>query len=167
MVCKIVVIRSEYYIYLYVCMYVAALFPYEMIHLGGDEVSYTCWELSAEIKAWQRSQGLQGSEDTYEYFVDKVAAIARGQNRLPVQWVEVFEHFGNKLSNDTVVHIWKEKTTMDAVLQSGMLVLYVLRMYVSIFSLLSAYLIMNVCTVCTSYILLHRDVIYILIPTYT
>jgi hypothetical protein len=45
-----------------ICLYVAALFPYEMIHLGGDEVSYTCWELSAEIKAWQRSQGLQGSE---------------------------------------------------------------------------------------------------------
>jgi hexosaminidase len=97
----------------------AALFPYNLLHLGGDEVSYTCWQLSSEIKAWEQQQGFTGAEDTYEYFVDKVASITRSQNRLPVQWVEVFEHFGSKLDNNTVVHVWKEKSTMDAVLTAG------------------------------------------------
>lgn len=95
------------------------IFPYELLHLGGDEVSYTCWEASSDIQAWEKAQGIDGSEGTYEYFVDKVATIARDQDRLPVQWVEVFEHFGSSLSNDTVVHVWKEKTTMDGVLTAG------------------------------------------------
>jgi len=96
-----------------------ALFPYTLLHLGGDEVSYTCWEQSAEIQTWESEQGLDGSEDTYEYFVDKVATLARDQARTPVQWVEVFEHFGANLDQNTVVHVWKEKSTMDGVLSAG------------------------------------------------
>jgi len=26
-----------------------SLFPYSLLHLGGDEVSYTCWEQSPEV----------------------------------------------------------------------------------------------------------------------
>jgi hexosaminidase len=71
-----------------------SLFPYSLLHLGGDEVSYTCWEQDPEIVQWEADNGINGSEGTYEYFVDRVATIARDQARTPVQWVEVFEHFG-------------------------------------------------------------------------
>lgn len=44
----------------------AALFPYELLHLGGDEVNYKCWEKSEEVLAWEEMQGYdkgsQGSE---------------------------------------------------------------------------------------------------------
>jgi len=96
-----------------------ALFPYQFIHLGGDEVDYKCWENDAEIQQWEKEQGFSGSEDTYKYFVEQTASIAREQNRLPVQWVEVFEHFGSTLSKDIVIHVWKEKTTLDEVLSAG------------------------------------------------
>ena len=95
------------------------IFPYEFIHLGGDEVDYSCWEKSEKIQAWEKANDLNGSEDTYEYFVDRAASIARSQSRTPVQWVEVYEHFGNKLSNDTVVHVWKEKSTMTNIIKDG------------------------------------------------
>jgi hexosaminidase len=95
------------------------LFPYSFLHLGGDEVEYWCWVESEHIQAWEKENGFSGSEDTYEYFVNKAAEIARNQSRTPVQWVEVFEHFGDKLDHNTVVHVWKEKSTMDAVLQAG------------------------------------------------
>lgn len=49
----------------------AALFPYKLLHLGGDEVNYSCWESSAEIQSWETANGLNGSEDTYKFFVDK------------------------------------------------------------------------------------------------
>lgn len=71
-----------------------ALFPYSLLHLGGDEVSYTCWEQDADIVQWEQDNGIAGSEGAYEYFVDRAAVIAREQGRTPVQWVEVFEHFG-------------------------------------------------------------------------
>ncbi len=83
------------------------------------QVSYGCWVASAEIKAWEQANGFSGSEDTYKYFVDRAASVARAQGRLPVQWVEVFEHFGNTLSNDTVVHVWKDKSTLDGVVNAG------------------------------------------------
>lgn len=95
------------------------MFPYDLIHLGADEVSYSCWEESAEIQAWEKEMGFAGSEDTYKYFVDKAASIARSQGRLPVQWVEVFEHFGATLSNDTIVHVWKDKSTLNEVVAAG------------------------------------------------
>lgn len=101
----------------------AGLFPYNFLHLGGDEVSYTCWELSPQIKLWEQQQGLSGSEATYEYFVNKAASITRSQQRTPIQWVEVFEHFGSNLDKNTVVHVWKEKQTMDAAVQAGYRVL--------------------------------------------
>jgi len=95
------------------------LFPYNLIHLGADEVSYECWEASPTIQAWEKQNNINGSEGTYEYFVDRTASIARKLNRLPVQWVEVFEHFGSNLDNNTVIHIWKEKTTLDEVVVAG------------------------------------------------
>lgn len=95
------------------------LFPYSLLHLGGDEVSYTCWTASNEIQAWEKDNNLNGDEETYKYFVDKVATITREQNRLPVQWVEVFEHFGDQLDKNTIVHVWKEKSTLDGVLKAG------------------------------------------------
>ena len=95
------------------------IFPYDFLHLGGDEVDYTCWEESAEILAWEQTMNFNGSEAVYEYFVDRAATIARSQARTPVQWVEVYEHFTNKLSNDTVVHVWKEKETMTKVIMDG------------------------------------------------
>ena len=78
------------------------LFPYELLHLGGDEVDYTCWEQSSQIKAWEQDMGFSGSEDTYEYFVNQSAAITRSQLRTPVQWVEVYEHFENNLDKNTI-----------------------------------------------------------------
>ena len=58
------------------------LFPYQLFHLGGDEVDYTCWEKSNAIQDWEVSQGItNGSEGTYEYFVDKVATMTRALNR--------------------------------------------------------------------------------------
>jgi len=95
------------------------LFPYSLLHLGGDEVSYSCWETSASIKAWETENGLSGSEATYEYFVDKAAGITRNQARTPVQWVEVFEHFGSKLDKNTIVHVWKEKETLNSIVSAG------------------------------------------------
>jgi hexosaminidase len=69
----------------------AALFPYSLLHLGGDEVNYACWESSSQIQQWQIDNGLANSEETYKYFVDKAATITRQQSRTPVQWVEVSE----------------------------------------------------------------------------
>jgi hexosaminidase len=39
-----------------------AMFPYSLLHLGGDEVSYTCWEQSPTIQQWEQDNNIDGSE---------------------------------------------------------------------------------------------------------
>jgi hexosaminidase len=72
------------------------LFPENFVHLGGDEVNTDCWGKTPAIAAWLKKEGLT-ADGGYAYFVDRAAKIALAQGRNPVQWVEVFDHFGSKV----------------------------------------------------------------------
>jgi len=96
----------------------SGLFPDDFIHLGGDEVDTTCWGKSEEITAWLKARNMT-ADDGYAYFVKRAADIALSQGRRPVQWVEVFDHFGSKLDKKTVIHVWKDKSTLQQVVAEG------------------------------------------------
>jgi len=96
----------------------SGLFPDNFIHLGGDEVNTACWTQTPSIQAWM-TQHNYTADDTYAYFVGKASATAIAQGRRPVQWVEVFDHFGTKLDKKTIVHVWKDETTLAAVVAAG------------------------------------------------
>ena len=36
-----------------------------------------------------------------------------------MQWVEVFDHFKTALDKKTIVHVWKDKSTLNAVVAAG------------------------------------------------
>lgn len=59
------------------------------------------------------------ADQAYMYFVNRAAEIAIAQGRRPIQWVEVFDHFGKKLNKKTVVHVWKDKSTLQKVVAAG------------------------------------------------
>jgi len=96
----------------------SALFPEAMLHLGGDEVSTDCWESTPRIANWLKSKGLS-ADDGYALFVQRTAAIAMKQGRLPVQWSEVFDHFKTRLPKQVIVHVWKSVTNVTEVLADG------------------------------------------------
>ena len=96
----------------------SGLFPDNMIHLGGDEVNTACWTKSSEISKWLSERNMS-ADDGYAYFVKRAAQIALSQGRRPVQWVEVFDHFGSKLDKRTIVHVWKDKSTLVGVTAAG------------------------------------------------
>lgn len=96
----------------------SGLFPDNFIHLGGDEVDTTCWSNTPSIAAWMK-QNNYTADDAYAYFVSRAASIAIAQGRRPVQWVEVFDHFGSKLDKRTIVHVWKEESTLGPVVAAG------------------------------------------------
>jgi len=96
----------------------SGLFPDNMIHLGGDEVDTSCWTSTPAVAAWLQARGMSADEG-YAYFVKRAATIAISQGRRPVQWVEVFDHFGSALDKRTIVHVWKAKSTLTAVVAAG------------------------------------------------
>jgi len=94
------------------------LFKDNFIHLGGDEVDTGCWTSTPSVAAWLKQMGYT-ADQAYGYFVDRVAKIAIAQGHRPVQWSEVFDHFQDKLSKGTIVHIWKSNTNVTQVVALG------------------------------------------------
>ncbi|CAL9007965.1 unnamed protein product [Prunus brigantina] len=81
------------------------IFPFELFHLGGDEVNTTCWSSTRHVKQWLQQHNMT-TKDAYQYFVLKAQEIAISKNWTPVNWEETFNTFPTKLNPKTVVHNW-------------------------------------------------------------
>lgn len=95
----------------------AGLFPENFFHLGGDEVNTDCWRQVDRIQKWLNEKGMTEME-AYHYIVDKAAKIVLAQGRRPVNWEEVWNAFGTKLDNRTIIHVWLHHETVAKVANS-------------------------------------------------
>jgi hexosaminidase len=68
---------------------VAALFPYEYIHIGGDECYKGFWEKDAGVKAFMKKKGIQTTHGLQEYFTGRVAGIIRSKHKKAIGWDEI------------------------------------------------------------------------------
>lgn len=96
----------------------SGLFPTNQIHLGGDEVDTSCWSNTPAVSKWLSGRNMT-PDDAYAYFLKRASDIAIANGRDPIQWSEVWDHFGNKLNNRTIVHVWKPVTNVTAVVAAG------------------------------------------------
>lgn len=55
----------------------------------------------------------------YGYFVNRTAHIAVAQGRRPIQWNEVWDHFGTLLPKQAIVHAWNDRTAMARATTAG------------------------------------------------
>jgi hexosaminidase len=82
---------------------IGQLFPDEMIHVGGDEVSLECWKNSSSIQLWMKQHGMHNETQLFDYFQTKLLNIVA---RTKIVWQEVF-NLGLTLPRDTIVDVWK------------------------------------------------------------
>lgn len=70
---------------------VDALFPSQMIHLGGDEVHFgnAAWNTDEEIQAWMKKNNTTSLVDVEHYFINKMADTIRAMNNLVLGWDEI------------------------------------------------------------------------------
>ncbi|KAG5557303.1 hypothetical protein RHGRI_007529 [Rhododendron griersonianum] len=61
------------------------IFPFELFHLGGDEVHTDCWTSTPHVQQWLRDHNMTG-KDAYQYFVLRAQQIAISKNWTPVNW---------------------------------------------------------------------------------
>ncbi|KAK4750215.1 hypothetical protein SAY87_027664 [Trapa incisa] len=81
------------------------IFPFELFHLGGDEVNTDCWTDTPHVKQWLQKRNMTNKE-AYKYFVLKAQNIAISRGWTPVNWEETFNTFPESLNPKTVVHNW-------------------------------------------------------------
>eukprot|EP00899_Mesostigma_viride_P006503 jgi/Mesvir1/15854/Mv03401-RA.1 len=98
----------------------ASLFPDPLVHLGGDEVSPTCWDNSTAITEWMSAKGLNSST-LYEAFVRTGQAATLENRRQPIHWQEVFDNFGKEgLSRDVIIQAWYPLSTLASATAAGL-----------------------------------------------
>ena len=83
---------------------VAALFPFEYIHTGGDENAKNNWEKSANVQALMKKEGLKNQNEVQSYFVRRVQKIVNSKGKKLMGWDEILE---GGLSGDAAVMSWR------------------------------------------------------------
>jgi hexosaminidase len=86
---------------------IAPLFPFEYIHMGGDENAKNNWEKSANVQALMKKEGLKNQNEVQSYFVRRVQKIINSKGKKMMGWDEILE---GGLSGDAAVMSWRGVT---------------------------------------------------------
>lgn len=85
---------------------VTELFPFEYIHLGGDEIPKGAWKKSPAVMELMQKENLQSIQDVQAYFFTKMDKILAKYNRKMIVWQEVRKE-NSSLRNDTIIMAWR------------------------------------------------------------
>jgi hexosaminidase len=83
---------------------VAELFPFEYIHVGGDEATYNFWEKSPEVAELMAREKLQNMAEVQSYFEHRVEKIIQSKGKKMMGWDEILE---GGVSPSTAVMSWR------------------------------------------------------------
>jgi hexosaminidase len=70
---------------------VAKLFPFEYIHMGGDEAPHNFWEKNDQVKALMQREGLKTIPQVQAYFEKRVEQIVVSKGKKFMGWDEILE----------------------------------------------------------------------------
>ena len=82
----------------------ATLFPFEYIHMGGDETAKNNWAKSEDIKALMQKENLKSQEEVQSYFVRRVEKIMQSKGKKLMGWDEILE---GGLAPEAAVMSWR------------------------------------------------------------
>ena len=84
---------------------VSTLFPFEYIHMGGDECPKNYWDKNPQILAMRQKEGLKNSQEVQAFFVRKLEKIITSKGKRMMGWDEILE--GGELPKNTAVMSWR------------------------------------------------------------
>lgn len=69
----------------------ASLFPYEYIHMGGDECYKGYWEKDPKVQAFMKKNNMKDGHDLQSYFSKRVNDIIVSKKKKAIGWDEILE----------------------------------------------------------------------------
>jgi hexosaminidase len=94
---------------------VAQLFPFEYIHMGGDECPKNYWEKSEAVQALMKKKGLKTMDEVQSYFEKRLEKIVQSKGKKFMGWDEILQ---GGLAPNAVVMSWRG---MDGGIQAAKL----------------------------------------------
>lgn len=79
---------------------IVPLFPYEVIHIGGDETPTTAWQNNAECQAVYKAEGMTNYSQLQSRFTKEIAAFLKTKGKRIAVWNEAITASG---ANTTLI----------------------------------------------------------------
>ncbi len=102
---------------------VCEIFPYEYIHIGGDEAVKKAWEKCPDCQAMMKEEGLANVHELQMHMSNRLADFLKSKGRKAVVWGDVLCLPGPELRDNIVVQWWNYRgskyTSVKAALQRG------------------------------------------------
>ena len=83
---------------------IATLFPFDYIHMGGDECPKNNWEKSSEVHELMQRENLKNQQEVQSYFVKRVEKIINSKRKKIIGWDEILE---GGLAGNAAVMSWR------------------------------------------------------------
>uniref|UniRef100_A0AAY4AJR5 Beta-hexosaminidase n=2 Tax=Denticeps clupeoides TaxID=299321 RepID=A0AAY4AJR5_9TELE len=85
---------------------ISTVFPDAYVHLGGDEVDFSCWKSNPDIQKFMDQQGFGKDYSKLEsFYIQRLLDIVSSTDKGYMVWQEVFDN-GVKLKSDALIHVW-------------------------------------------------------------
>lgn len=83
---------------------VAALFPYQYIHIGGDEANKERWRECPKCQARMKAENLKDEEGLQSYFIRRIEKFLLSKNKRLIGWDEILQ---GGLAPEATVMSWR------------------------------------------------------------
>ncbi|MEJ8756272.1 glycoside hydrolase family 20 protein [Pontibacter sp. H259] len=83
---------------------VAALFPGQTIHIGGDEVPKTRWKACPKCQARMAAEELKNENELQTYFINRIGQFLKTKNKRIIGWDEILD---GGLPKNALVMSWR------------------------------------------------------------
>lgn len=83
---------------------VAALFPSEYIHIGGDEADKTNWKMCSKCQKRIMDEQLKDENELQSYFIKRIEKILKSKGKKLIGWDEILE---GGLAPEATVMSWR------------------------------------------------------------
>jgi hexosaminidase len=94
----------------------AALFPDEYFHIGGDENNGKQWRANPQIQAFMKAHGYHTTAELQTYFNQRVLKIVQKYGKKMVGWEEILTP---DLPKESMVQSWRGYKSLDQAAREG------------------------------------------------